>query len=89
MLYAVIRPWYNPMSGKERGNREMAKRKWPLISCILWIAGLAVFITGLNLSGETKEWMKTLALPEHLILWPLLVCPMAGLIVAGISAWIF
>ena len=57
MLYAVIRPWYNPMSGKERGNREMAKRKWSLISCILWIAGLAVFITGLNLSGETKEWM--------------------------------
>lgn len=38
---------------------------------------------------ETKEWMKTLAIPEHLIGWPLVVCPLVGFIVAGISMWIY
>ena len=38
---------------------------------------------------ETKEWMKTLAIPEHLIGWPFVVCPLVGLIVAGISVWIY
>ena len=38
---------------------------------------------------ETKEWMKTLAIPEHLIGWPFMVCPLVGLIVAGISTWIY
>ena len=37
---------------------------------------------------ETKEWMLKLGLPEHLILWPLIVCPLAGLICAGIGALI-
>ena len=32
---------------------------------------------------KLKEWMKA-ALPEHLIIWPLTFCPIAGLIVAGI-----
>lgn len=32
---------------------------------------------------ELKEWMKA-ALPEHLIIWPLTCCPLAGLITAGI-----
>ena len=56
-LYAVNRPWYNSVSGKERGNKGMSQRKWSLVSCVLWIAGLAVFIVGLNLSGNAKEWM--------------------------------
>lgn len=32
---------------------------------------------------ELKGWMKS-ALPEHLIVWELTFCPVAGLIVAGI-----
>ena len=32
---------------------------------------------------ELKEWMKY-ALPEHLIIWPLTCCPVAGLVTAGI-----
>ena len=32
-----------------------------------------------------KGWKK-LAVPEHGLLWPLLVCPLTGLIVAGIGA---
>ena len=32
-----------------------------------------------------KGWKK-LAVPEHGLMWPLLVCPMTGLIVAGIGA---
>lgn len=38
---------------------------------------------------ERKEWLMKLAIPEHFLGWPLLVCPLAGLIVAGISTWIF
>ncbi|MBR5961439.1 MAG: hypothetical protein IKZ98_10675 [Clostridia bacterium] len=34
-------------------------KKLTLAGCILWIAGLVVFIVGMNLSGETKELMKT------------------------------
>ena len=32
-------------------------RKWTIAGCSLWIAGLAVFIIGLNLDGNVKEWM--------------------------------
>lgn len=35
---------------------------------------------------KLKKWMLTLALPEHGILWPLIVCPLVGLICAGIGA---
>ena len=35
---------------------------------------------------ERKEWLKTLAIPEHGLGWTFLACPLAGLIVAGISA---
>ena len=35
-----------------KGNRI-----WPLAGCTLWIAGLAVFITGLNLSGAARDWL--------------------------------
>lgn len=34
---------------------------------------------------ERKEWLKTLAIPEHALGWTFLVCPMAGLIVAAIG----
>ena len=37
---------------------------------------------------ETWEWLKTLAIPEHALGWTLLVCPIAGLIVAGLGALI-
>ena len=32
-------------------------KKMTIIGCILWIAGIAAFIIGLNLSGSTKDWM--------------------------------
>ena len=35
---------------------------------------------------EQKEWLKTLAIPEHGLLWTLVLCPLAGLAVAGIGA---
>ena len=50
-------------------------------------------IHGLNVKGaehckawERREWLKTLAIPEHSLLWTLIVCPIAGLAVAGICA---
>lgn len=38
---------------------------------------------------ETKTWMKTLGVPEHLVIWPLVFCPLVGLIVAGISSLVY
>ena len=35
-----------------------------------------------------KKWMLTRAVPKHCIMWPLVVCPLAGLICAGIGALI-
>lgn len=32
-------------------------KKWTLAGGILWIAGLAVFIIGLNLEAPAKDWM--------------------------------
>lgn len=32
-------------------------KKWTVIGCLLWIAGLCVFIIGLNLTGNTRNWM--------------------------------
>lgn len=37
---------------------------------------------------EWKEWWK-LAVPEHGLAWPLIFCPLVGLIVAGINALIW
>ena len=34
---------------------------------------------------ERWEWLKTLAIPEHGLGWTFLVCPVAGLAVAGIG----
>lgn len=33
---------------------------------------------------KREKWMKSLALPEHLLMWPLLACPFFGVISAGI-----
>ena len=38
---------------------------------------------------QTKEWMKALGMPEHLVAWPVVICPAVGFIVAGISSWIY
>ncbi len=35
---------------------------------------------------ERREWIKTLALPEHGLGWTFGVCPAAGLMVAGIGS---
>ena len=32
-------------------------KKVTAAGCAMWIIGLIVFITGLNLTGSTKEWM--------------------------------
>ena len=37
---------------------------------------------------KRKEWLMKLAIPEHGLGWTLLVCPIAGLIVAGLGALI-
>lgn len=37
---------------------------------------------------EQKEWLLKLAIPEHALGWTFLVCPIAGLIVAGIAAFL-
>jgi hypothetical protein len=34
---------------------------------------------------ERKEWLLKLAIPEHALGWTFLVCPIAGLAVAGIA----
>ena len=34
---------------------------------------------------KLKKWMLTLGLPEHGIVWPLIFCPLAGLICVGIG----
>lgn len=33
-------------------------RKWTAAGCLLWIVGLTVFIVGLNLTGNVREWMS-------------------------------
>ena len=32
-------------------------KKRMVAGCILWITGITVFIIGLNLTGDVKEWM--------------------------------
>jgi hypothetical protein len=34
---------------------------------------------------ERREWLLRLAVPEHGLLWTFIVCPVAGLFVAGIN----
>ena len=35
---------------------------------------------------NTKEWMFSLGLVEHWILWPFIVCPLVGLITVGLCS---
>ena len=35
--------------------------------------------------AERREWLLRLAVPEHGLLWTFIVCPVAGLFVAGIN----
>ena len=35
-------------------------KKLTAAGCIFWIAGLAAFITGLNLTGTTGGWVTTI-----------------------------
>ncbi len=37
---------------------------------------------------NTREWMLTLAIPEHLLGWPLILCPLVGVICAGVGTLI-
>ena len=39
---------------------EKIMKKLTLAGCIFWIAGLVVFIVGINLTGNTREQMMTL-----------------------------
>lgn len=34
---------------------------------------------------KRKSWMTSLAIPEHVVLWPLVVCPLMALISAGLG----
>ncbi len=34
---------------------------------------------------EVKEWLLKLAIPEHVLGWTFLVCPIAGFVVAGLA----
>ena len=34
---------------------------------------------------EFKAWMKSYALPEHLLQWPLLLCPLMATVQAGLG----
>ena len=34
-------------------------RKLTVAGCLMWIIGLAAFITGLNLTGSVREWIIT------------------------------
>ena len=33
------------------------KQKMAVTGCVCWIAGLILFIVGLNLAGEIRSWM--------------------------------
>lgn len=37
---------------------------------------------------ERKEWLLKLAIPEHALGWTFLVCPIAGIVVAGLGTLI-
>ena len=43
------------------------EKKLTLSAAILWLAGLAAFIVGLNLSGSTGKWISTAGSAAFLI----------------------
>ena len=64
-----------------------------LVVCLIFnvtVALLWMMIPGTEhcAAWNLKPWMLTLALPEHCIGWPIIVCPMTGLICAGIGTLI-
>ena len=42
-------------------------RKLTVIACILWLAGLAAFIVGLNITDNTGKWLMTVGQIAFLI----------------------
>ena len=36
------------------------KKGWTIVGCCAWIIGLALFIIGLNLEGNTKGWLTVI-----------------------------
>ena len=36
------------------------EKKITIVSCVLWIAGLAAFIIGLNLEGDARQWVSVI-----------------------------
>ena len=36
------------------------KKGWTIAGCCAWIIGLVLFITGLNLDGNTKGWLTVI-----------------------------
>ena len=53
-VYGTGKEWYNP----DDGGRQNMLRKWTAAGCVLWIAGLAAFLVGLNLQGDTGKWLQ-------------------------------
>ena len=45
----------------------MTQQKWSISGCILWIAGLIVFVVGLNLEGDIKQWLTLIGSIAFLI----------------------
>lgn len=50
--------WYNPGTGEER--RKTMEKTLNIIGCVLWIAGLATTITGLNIPGNSGRWLTVI-----------------------------
>lgn len=40
-------------------------------------------------SWETTNWLKSMAIREHFLWWPLVVCPLVGALVAAVSSLTF
>ena len=47
---------------------------------------LVIPVTEGHPSYGFKAWMKSYALPEHLLQWPLILCPLMAAVQAGIGA---
>ena len=35
-------------------------KKWAAVGCGLWVIGLSAFIIGLNLTGNSRDWMTVI-----------------------------
>ena len=43
------------------------QKKWTMAGSILWIAGLILFISGLNIEGDIRAWLTTIGSIAFLI----------------------